>query len=389
VGLFNIEYLKGDNKVFHSSVTSSYAFAIASTDSFKVIAQNALGCSDTSDTWLKIRVDTVPFPVVISEPTLLVYTIGQTDTVRLLGQPSGGVFFGNGVSLRITNNQYYFNPNAVGLGSYPITYEYTNSFGCKGYGMRTITVAPPVMDTIPGIRTYYCTGDAPSLLFFDSVGVYDGLFYAGSQLKMYAGSSIEQTNFPAFQQRELVEFYENSAYILPSPARIVKLYPDSVRFFANNIGQIISNYNFYDFTNNTLLSRFQQSAVYRRPMGKFRWVNPANNQVTNTVRAFCRNSPSFTCNGEEDANGTFIAGRGIFDAISGDNTAIYTPDSAYQRTIRLYPTLANQTIYDTVVYETFLADARCSTRDTVIFTIYPTPVLSLHTIFGNSADTRA
>ncbi|MCS7004688.1 MAG: PKD domain-containing protein, partial [Cytophagales bacterium] len=360
---------------------------IFATDSFKVVVTNTSLCSDTSDSWIKINVDTVPSPVLIIEPTLSVYTLGQVDTIRLVGFPYGGVFSGNGVTFRNLNNQYYFNPNAVGVGSYPISYEYTNSFGCKGVTTKTLTIQPPVLDTIPGIRSYYCTGDPSSFIFFDTVGVYDGLFYTGSQLKMYSGSSYEQTNFPIFQQREIVEFYENLAYTSPSPARIVTLSPDSVKFFSNNVGQIISNYNFYDFTFDSLLSRFQISTVYRRPIGKFKWINPFNNQLTNSVRTFCRNTPAFVCTGDEIANGTFIRGRGILDAIPGDNTALYIPDSAYQRTVRLYPSLAHQIILDTIIYETFLADARCKTHDTVVFSIYPTPILKLRTISGNPADT--
>src|SRR5262249_20797274 len=49
------------------------------------------------------------------------------NAVQLIGNPTGGVFSGNGVSFSSSNGYYVFSPSSVGVGSgYIVTYTYTD-----------------------------------------------------------------------------------------------------------------------------------------------------------------------------------------------------------------------------------------------------------------------
>jgi glucose/arabinose dehydrogenase len=75
-------------------------------------------------------------PPVVSMDTLQnIYCINLTS-VPLTGNPSGGTFYGKGVS---GNN---FNPSAAGAGTYKITYMYTDPNGCSGSASQTVVVDP-------------------------------------------------------------------------------------------------------------------------------------------------------------------------------------------------------------------------------------------------------
>ena len=79
------------------------------------------GCTVTT-TEIPVTVNTVDVASIVY-PTQTSYTT-QTDTVALVGSPSGGVFSGNGVA-----NDIFFVRNA-GTGTHTVTYEYTNANGC-------------------------------------------------------------------------------------------------------------------------------------------------------------------------------------------------------------------------------------------------------------------
>ena len=58
--------------------------------------------------------------------------IGITDT--LIGIPSGGTFYGPGISGNV------FNPFLSGFGTFGISYSFTNEFGCKDSLVQNVTV---------------------------------------------------------------------------------------------------------------------------------------------------------------------------------------------------------------------------------------------------------
>ncbi len=81
--------------------------------------------------------------VTVNQTPVVTFTMVNTNAcvndslVALSGTPSGGVFTGTGV---FGNN---FNPG-IGTGSYVVSYNYFDSFGCGGIVSKTITVSPCV-----------------------------------------------------------------------------------------------------------------------------------------------------------------------------------------------------------------------------------------------------
>jgi hypothetical protein len=72
------------------------------------------------------------------------------------GLPAGGTYSGSGVSNGV------FNPALAGVGTFPITYTYTDANGCSGYAMSSINVnASPVASAGPDQTI--CQGDTALL----------------------------------------------------------------------------------------------------------------------------------------------------------------------------------------------------------------------------------
>lgn len=92
---------------------------------------NQGGCVDTATQIVSVL--NVPF---INFPPLPNRCINSGPTFITMGSPTGGTYFGAGVS----NGQ--FNPVTAGLGTHTIGYTYTNSQGCVDTAYSSITVIP-------------------------------------------------------------------------------------------------------------------------------------------------------------------------------------------------------------------------------------------------------
>lgn len=68
------------------------------------------------------------------------------------GTPAGGVFTGQGIVLK-SDGKYYFNPFNAGLGSWDITYTYTDANGCPGSDTEEFVVQAT---TVNGVEQLYC-----------------------------------------------------------------------------------------------------------------------------------------------------------------------------------------------------------------------------------------
>jgi len=81
----------------------------------------------------------------------------STDSVALIGNPSGGVFTGNGVSG--TN----FSPSIAGDGTHSITYTYTDTNGCVASTSAVISVidVDDPTGTAPADLVLQCFADVP------------------------------------------------------------------------------------------------------------------------------------------------------------------------------------------------------------------------------------
>lgn len=129
----------------------------------------AAGCSATASKQITVN----PLPVVSAGPDL---TICQNSGVVALtgASPSGGTWSGSGVS---GNN---FNTSSVGIGSYVVTYSYTDVNGCSATSFRNIIVnSVPVVSV--GADLNKCIGDIFTLSGASpSGGTWSGLGVAGN-----------------------------------------------------------------------------------------------------------------------------------------------------------------------------------------------------------------
>ncbi len=81
-----------------------------------------------------------PTPVA-SFSGLPTYTCTSASIINLTGTPMGGTYSGSGV---VGNT---FNPQTVLVGTYPVTYSYTNAQGCQDTSIRNVTVqSAPVVN---------------------------------------------------------------------------------------------------------------------------------------------------------------------------------------------------------------------------------------------------
>ncbi|MCX6310134.1 MAG: T9SS type A sorting domain-containing protein [Bacteroidetes bacterium] len=102
----------------------------AVTTTYTVTGTTA-GCSGTATTTITVN----PLPVVALNLTTIDTQCVAYSSIGLVGgTPAGGVFSGPGVTGNI------FNPNAAGLGTWTITYTYSDVNGCANTATGTIFV---------------------------------------------------------------------------------------------------------------------------------------------------------------------------------------------------------------------------------------------------------
>lgn len=78
-----------------------------------------------------------------------------TEGVKLIGNPVGGTFSGNGVIFISATNEYQFKPSIVGNGNYLVTYTYKEPSGeqCQGTISKTLEV---YSTAINNLNRVYC-----------------------------------------------------------------------------------------------------------------------------------------------------------------------------------------------------------------------------------------
>ena len=94
------------------------------------------------------------------------------------GFPSGGTYTGTGVTSNV------FSPSTAGVGTYPITYTYTNSNGCFNSAIQnqTVNALPsitftPLPSLCQGTSTFNLNGALPSGGSYSGNGVVSNVFY--------------------------------------------------------------------------------------------------------------------------------------------------------------------------------------------------------------------
>ncbi|OIP00211.1 MAG: hypothetical protein AUJ98_08955 [Bacteroidetes bacterium CG2_30_33_31] len=132
-GTGTYSYLWSSNPAGFSSTIKNPIVAPATTTTFTVIADDGTNSVVNS---VVVVVEIKPI-VAITSYNANNCQNGGFDT--LIGSPSGGVFFGPGVS------GHFFNPLVAGLGTHQIVYSYTTAGGCNNSDtISTTVIAAPI-----------------------------------------------------------------------------------------------------------------------------------------------------------------------------------------------------------------------------------------------------
>jgi YVTN family beta-propeller protein len=150
-GPFGISFIPSGNNVYVANENSNSVSVINSATN-TVSATIAVG--DEPVAWGNFIASTVCDTPIDVSITNLNSSYTTTDLpVTLIGNPTGGTFYGTGVYSGV------FYPNTLAAGNYNLAYAYTNSNGCSGVICQSVTVShgagiKPITPSNNGILIY-------------------------------------------------------------------------------------------------------------------------------------------------------------------------------------------------------------------------------------------
>jgi hypothetical protein len=108
---------------------NSIIVAPTSTTTYTITGVDVLGCTNTGN--VTVTVNTLPTVTFSAQANVCL----ADDTLSLSGSPVGGTFSGTAVTGTA------FSPSVAGVGTFPITYSYTDVNGCSSSATDTIDVS--------------------------------------------------------------------------------------------------------------------------------------------------------------------------------------------------------------------------------------------------------
>jgi N-acetylneuraminic acid mutarotase len=139
--------------VWNNGALNGVSFVPAGSQTYSVTGTDNNGCNGTATTTVTVN----PLPTVSMNLGSLDTVCFNGGLVNLIGgSPSGGTYSGTGVSANV------FDPSAAGLGSFIITYEFTDANNCANTAIDTVMVMA-------------CTGVGAGLPSFD-LAIYPNPF---------------------------------------------------------------------------------------------------------------------------------------------------------------------------------------------------------------------
>ena len=168
-------YFVGFNPPHFDSLTNCLSPLIAGTYSGYYVYEDIHGCIDTSSTQ---TVTAYELPSVSYTGLGTAYCI-DGDTASLTGTPTGGEFYGAGISDSL------FMPAAAGVsppGGHNIYYKYVDQNGCVDSTNYYVNVQPLPTVSFTGLETEYCALDDTSELFGTPPG---GIFTGATDTSLY------------------------------------------------------------------------------------------------------------------------------------------------------------------------------------------------------------
>jgi len=153
-GTFNGLGISGNNFIPVNAGDGTHTITYTYSDVF--------GCTNFSQQ--SVVVNQLP---VVSFSGLAASYCANASTAQLTGSPAGGTFSGTGV----TGSS--FSPAAAGVGTYPITYTYTDANGCTNSQTQQVTVnVVPVPAITPSGTSAICAGSSVTLDAGSGYSVY-------------------------------------------------------------------------------------------------------------------------------------------------------------------------------------------------------------------------
>ncbi len=141
----------------------------AVTTTFTLTVNDGNGCVATADKDIIVN----PLPSVSFSGLMSEYCVDNAvDT--LVGSPAGGVYTGAGM------NGDVFDPAVAGVGTYAITYTYTDGNGCVDDEVQNVTVHALPTVSFSGLAADYCIDvDADTLIGSPAGGTFTGTGISG------------------------------------------------------------------------------------------------------------------------------------------------------------------------------------------------------------------
>lgn len=150
--------------------------AITASGNYTVTAVNNCG-SVNSDPY-SVTAHVTPQPLIGNLSNAYCTASGS---VTLIGTPTGGAFFGNGIVGNV------FTPSTAGIGIHTVSYTVVQN-GCTGTVTQSVTVsASPIVHITPNGPVTFCAGDSVTLT------ATQGVAYAWSNGATSQGITVSQT----------------------------------------------------------------------------------------------------------------------------------------------------------------------------------------------------
>ncbi|MBL0137780.1 MAG: T9SS type A sorting domain-containing protein [Bacteroidetes bacterium] len=203
---------------------TSASITVTSTGTYTVTGTNTSGCSAASS---PVTVTVNPLPVV----TLSAFAqVCSTDASFALtgGNPAGGTYSGTGV----TGGN--FDPAVAGIGTFQITYSYTNTAGCSNTASASITVtncggggcttAPLRPGYISGPGNVVCgqTSVTYSIAPITGATSYNWTVPANVQIVSNTGTSITVNFLPGFHDGDIRVTASNACGTSPARSKHIE-----------------------------------------------------------------------------------------------------------------------------------------------------------------------